>query len=401
MIRQLRRLTRAVPAAGPGARALAVYAEARDGVFAPRAAAEQGFEGVACVDDAARAAVLYCEIWRRYRHPWARRAANELLRFVAFMQEPDGRFANFIVDWDGRKNLDGPSSRPGGWAWQARAMHALGCGVAVFGAAAWDHAFRLGLPWLDQPAPYLDARAVCVLAALEHAAATGAPELAERALAWSEEIAASRQVDVSTGRPLPILPDARERSEVHLWGHLQEAALARAGRFFDRPDLVAAARASADALFVPAVARAFAAPRTLPFDVSCAVLGLAAVAEATGENRYAEQADLARAWFEGRNAAGCAMYDRRRGLVYDGIDDGQPNRNSGAESNVEGALALLDRLPWESYARGGAPAERGWRPRRGLNGSRRRRSDRLESRPSRQSQTDRLPRKTARPGRHE
>ena len=35
------------------------------------------------------------------------------------------------------------------------------------------------------------------------------------------------------------------------------------------------------------------------------------------------------------------MYDRRRGLVYDGVDEGRVSRNSGAESNIEGALVLL------------------------------------------------------------
>jgi hypothetical protein len=35
------------------------------------------------------------------------------------------------------------------------------------------------------------------------------------------------------------------------------------------------------------------------------------------------------------------VYDRRRGVVYDGIDDGRLSRNSGAEANIEGALALL------------------------------------------------------------
>jgi hypothetical protein len=276
--------------------------------------------------------------------------ANALLHFVAFMQEPDGRFANFILDWDGRKNLDGPSSRPGGWAWQARAMHALACGVATFGAAAWDRHFRFGLPWLDRPTPYLDVRAVCVLAALEYWAANGAADLAERALVWAEEIADSRPIDVSTGELRPILPDAPDRADVHLWGHLQEAALARAGRAFGRADLVRAARASVDVAFVPRVERAFEAPRTLPFDVSCAVLGLAAVAAATGEDSYAKYAECARDWFHGRNAAGQPVYDRRRGLVYDGIDEGRLSANSGAESNIEGALALFPALPWDRYA---------------------------------------------------
>ena len=59
MLRQISRLMRPVPGLAPGALAIAVYAEAHDEGFVPRAAADQGFEGVACVDDVARAAVLY------------------------------------------------------------------------------------------------------------------------------------------------------------------------------------------------------------------------------------------------------------------------------------------------------------------------------------------------------
>ena len=341
MIRQLRRLTGGVARAA--ASALAVYAEAREDGFELRVAAEQGFEGVACLDDTARAAGLYCDVWRRHGYGWARDAAKGMLRFVTYMQEEDGRFTNFVLNWEGRKNLTGSSSAPGGWPWTARAMHALACAMATFGGSEYEARFRRGLPWLDQPTPYLDGRAVCVLAALEWWVATGAAEAGDRAVSWAEEIAASRLGDV--------LPDVAGNPEVHLWGHLQETALARVGRAFDRPDLTRAAQASAEAVWVPRVTRAFEAPTTMPFDVSCAVLGLSAVAEATGEARYAEQAELARDWFRGRNAAGHPMYDRRRGLVYDGIDDGRINRNSGAESNVEGALALFDSLPWELYRR--------------------------------------------------
>ena len=51
MLRQLARLTRPIPSAGPGALAVAVYADGSDETVAAR---ESGFEGVACVDDAAR-----------------------------------------------------------------------------------------------------------------------------------------------------------------------------------------------------------------------------------------------------------------------------------------------------------------------------------------------------------
>ena len=183
--------------------------------------------------------------------------------------------------------------------------------------------------------PYLDVRAVCVLAAVQHWQATGDAGSAQRALAWSAEIAAQR------GNEHRLL-NARRVESIHLWGHLQEAALAEAGSAFGRADLLDVACASADGLLVPAVDWCHTAEHVLPFDVSCVVAGLAAVARATGKSRYADAATNARAWFAGRNSAGQPVYDRGRGLVYDGIDDGHLSRNSGAESNIECGLALLE-----------------------------------------------------------
>ena len=52
MLRQLARLTRPVPVAGPRALTVAVYSQADGQLLDAR---ETGVEGVACVDDAARA----------------------------------------------------------------------------------------------------------------------------------------------------------------------------------------------------------------------------------------------------------------------------------------------------------------------------------------------------------
>jgi hypothetical protein len=333
-----RRLSRPVRRAGPCACAIGVYTDAiTTDVAAPaslRAAREQGFEGVACVDDAARAIVLYSGIWRRRRLASARVAASGLLRFLAHMQDADGRFGNFILDWTGRRNRSGRTSHAGGPAWQARALHALACGVGLLGGDEWDERFRRALPWIDDGMPYLDVRAVCVLAALEHWRATGATASADRALAWSSEIAAHP----SGGGLL----NAAGAQPIHLWGHLQETALADTGQALGQRQLVECARTSAESLLLPAVESAFDFVRVLPFDVSCTVSGLAAVGRATSDARYAAAAARGRLWFYGRNTARRPVYDARRGLVYDGIDNGRVSRNSGAESNIEGALALLD-----------------------------------------------------------
>jgi len=71
------------------------------------------------------------------------------------------------------------------------------------------------------------------------------------------------------------------------------------------------------------------------------IAGLAAVARATSIERYAVAAEQGRQWFHGRNSAEQPVYDAQHGIVFDGIDNGQVSRNSGAESNIEGALALL------------------------------------------------------------
>jgi len=285
------------------------------------------------VDDAARAIVLYSGIWRRHRLPSARMAVSSLLQFLAYMQDEDGRVGNFIVEWTGRRNRDGSTSHAGGAAWQARALHALACGVGVAGGDEWDERFARAMRWVDEAIPYMDVRAVCVLAMLEHSRATGATDSGDRALAWSREIAGHASISG--------LLNAAGVKPIHLWGHLQEAALAETGSVLGHPELVECARASAEALLVPAVDSGFDFERVLPFDVSCTVAGLAAVARATSDERYAIAAALGRQWFHGRNSAGQPVYDARRGMVYDGIDHGVVSRNSGAESNIEGALALL------------------------------------------------------------
>jgi len=323
---------------GSGTLALATYAHPKGAQFDLRVAAESGYEGVACVDDAARAALLYIAIWQRHQLPWAREAAEGLLTFTCAMQMADGAFANFIATWEGERQLNTPTSRPGQGPWQARAMHALARGVAAFGTDSYRAAFDAGLPILAQPTPYLDVRALSAIATLEYWQATAEPSAGALALGWAREIADTRIGDV--------LPDVAGSTDVHLWGHLQEAALARIGEAFEIPTLISMAARSADAILVPAVGRAFAGSRALAFDVSCTIAGLDAVAAATGDAHYTHHATAARAWFEGRNAAGRAVYDRERGLVADGIDGDRISENSGAESNIEGALALVDDLPW-------------------------------------------------------
>jgi hypothetical protein len=334
MLRQLARLTRPIPAAGPEALAVGVYSDRAEQLVVAR---ESGYEGVACVDDSARLLDLVCEVWARTKAPWAERWAKGLLEFVLWMQEPDGRWLNFVVDWEGTKNRGGVTSAAGENFWHARAMMGV--------SAAWlelrdDRAADAMARGLDhvvtKPAPP-DVRAIHVLTAHRLIELPGAGARMSTIRRWSEELLACRMGDVLMNSPY-------ERGTPHLWAHIQEGTLARSATLLEDPSMLDVAVRSAEALLVPVVEGGFARTSCSPFDVSSCVFSLDRLWEATGEDRWHRLATDARGWFDGRNPAGRPVYDATTGRVADGVDEGRISENSGAEANIEGAVALLERV---------------------------------------------------------
>jgi multiple sugar transport system substrate-binding protein len=131
-------------------------------------------------------------------------------------------------------------------------------------------------------------------------------------------------------------------------------ALATTAMVLNRPEFARAARREADALWsrfilagqVPAEVSRDGTTQWYPqiaYGVGPVVEGFIALAEATGDERYAKVAGLAAGWFFGANPAGVRMYEEQTGRTLDGIDGPSPikvNRNSGAESTIEALLAL-------------------------------------------------------------
>ena len=334
MLRQLARLTVPVEAAGERACAIAVYADAADRTFP---AAERGFEGVACVDDAARALILLSDVWSATGVSRVRDWALRLLDFLLYMQLEDGRFVNFISDWSGERNEGGVTSFPGGGFWHARGVRALARAAVTFGADRARRGLERGLAHIraarDVPA---DVRSIHVLMAIELARAGEHRELRQELRTWCDEIAACRRDGVLFDNP--------DQSAPHLWGHQQEGVLAEAGAFLGRDDLLRVARQSALTYLAPLIDAGFDEPTVQPYGVASAVYSMERLRALTDEPRFDELWRMARGWFDGRNSARRALYDREEGRVYDGIDNGVMNVHSGAESNVVGAQALLDQV---------------------------------------------------------
>jgi hypothetical protein len=331
MLRQLARLTRPLPAAGPEALAVAVYADERDGHVVAK---ESGHEGVACVDDAARLLDVLCDVWARTRLPWAERWARGLLGFVLWMQEPDGRWINFVRNWEGTRNSSGITSETGENFWHARALVGVSHAWLTFADERAHAALLRGLDHaVMKPAPP-DVRALHVLTARRLIADAGMHQLARPMRGWVHDLAACREGDVLKNAPA-------ETGTPHLWAHIQEGVLAWSAAVVGERELVDVAARSAEALIVPAVEASFAGPSSSPYDVAACVYGLDRLHEATGDPRWERLASDARAWFDGRNAAGAPVYDRARGRVADGVDGDRVSENSGAEANIVGAEALF------------------------------------------------------------
>ena len=333
MLRQLARLTRPLPAAGPEALTVAVYADGSDETIAAR---ESGFEGVACVDDAARLLSLLCRVWERSPTDEVEAWARGLLEFVLWMQQPDGRWVNFVYDWDGSRNEGGLTSVAGGENfWHARAISSLSRAWLAFDDERAEEAMQRGLEHaVDSDAPS-DVRAIHVETCLRLIGRAGREGLAPVVRDWAREIASCVQDGVLMNNPY-------EASPPHLWAHVQEGVLADVGAALDEPGLIEVAEQSAAEFLVPIVRGGFDLERVTAYDVSSVVFSLDRLGIGTGERTWSELATEARAWFDRRDAAGNSVYDRDRGRIADGVDEGRISENSGAESNLEAAGALLD-----------------------------------------------------------
>ena len=250
-----------------------------------------------------------------------------MLDFILWMQEPDGRWINFVRDWEGTRNSSGITSGTGENFWHARALVGVSHAWLTFADERAHAALLRGLDHaVMKPAPP-DVRALHVLTARRLIADAGMKQLATPMRAWVNDLAACRDGDA-------LKNATAETGTPHLWAHIQEGVLAWS-------ELVDVAARSAEALIVPAVEASFAGIGSSPYDVASCVYGLDRLHEATGDPRWERLASDARAWFDGRNAAGAPVYDRARGRVADGVDGDRVSENSGAEANIVGAEALF------------------------------------------------------------
>ena len=337
-------------------------------------------EGIACVDDVARAAVVYLRHYEVTGDASSRRTAAKLLRFVRHQQAPSGLFYNFVWDRTLRPNTTFRTSTADSVSWwTARAVWALGTAARVLAesdpaeAAASLAAVRRVEPHLDRllarygetalengrPFPQwltaqtgADATSELLLGLVETERAAPTEAGTRRARQFAEGLAGLRFGSLTES---PWGGHASWAGGWHGWGNSQTQALASgAGARVLPADVMASAEAEARSLYAhllvegwlheityaTGAARAF---EQIAYDVRPAAVGLVRLHDATGDADYGVLAGLAAAWFAGDNPAGAVMAEPETGAGYDGIlSPERVNWNAGAESTVEAQMTLLE-----------------------------------------------------------
>jgi hypothetical protein len=347
-----------------------IYAEAPDfgWIGAPG-------EGIAALDDVARAALVYLDFWRATGEPRALGRARAALNFVLALDAGGGAFYNFFLDYGGTINRGGVTSRDGLDWWTGRALGALARGHGAFLALDPPYAARLRAAYCATEA---------LLAARLGAVGRFATARGLRAPAWlpADSAALAALATLALADFQAVAPNERTRGLIvaladglcafqlggpgefpwglhphsldaplpwHSWGSHEAQALARAGRLLGRPDWIASARREVDGFFAWQLTQGHIftldplplASGQQAYAINCLVQAALECFGATGDPAYARMAGLHASWFTGNNAAGRPMYDPATGRGYDGIDrDGAASPHAGAESTIEALLAL-------------------------------------------------------------
>lgn len=331
-------------------------------------------EGVACVDDVARAAIVYMRAVStddlRYL-PHVRR----LLNFVLVMQKEDGTFYNFI-NQDMTINRSGATSHSSFGFWAARGYWALAEGYVFFKekdapfAAQLRRAYLRCQPLLDgltqaygkhevhnghrYPTWLLnryaaDATSEFLLGAAGYLAVTHEPGLQQSVAKLADGVAAMQASSDSTMYgAFYSWP-----GYWHAWGNAQVQALSLLASVPGHQKWLQQAEVSGRCFLSKLLAghwlneydfraqKATAFPQ-IAYGVRTTALGFLQLYRATGDDNYAILAGLAASWLTGNNIAGEPLYDAATGRCYDGIDRKGVNRNAGAESTIEALYTLIE-----------------------------------------------------------
>ncbi len=339
---------------------------------------EAGGEGISCVDDVSRAAIVYLRHYEITNDSTSLKKAELALNFVLYMGQDDGQFYNFIKR-DYSINKEGRTSKKSFDFWAIRGLRALCYGYRVFIDIDTTIARKLKKqiePTFMQINYYLkhygqyeviedvkipkwlvlggDATAEVVLALLDYYSVHRDEKIENMIKKLSDGLVEFQNSDKNS----PFFGMHYSwRNIWHAWGNSQVEALAKTARIFNNSSYIESAEKEADNFYLFLLARNFLNSieikengepiintfSQISYGIRPMVSGLMELYITTKDEKYAKMAGLVASWLRGNNKADEIMYDIKTGRGYDGIDNEKKiNRNSGAESTIESLMTIME-----------------------------------------------------------
>jgi len=337
-------------------------------------------EGIACVDDVARAAIFYLKHAEQTGHMESLRKAHMLMEFILTLQSDNGYFYNFI--WaDGSIHKEGITTKnePNWWSWRA-----LWCLTTFIESPLLDNYEKTAdlvtarqrlidsmLEDQNDERKYFTVSGIDIPEWLPSNAATDQAALILMGLspmADDDPAIASYVKSLAEGIVLMQLHSPSNwfdgaflcwQNIWHGYGSSQAYALLLASQTIDEGNYRQSALYEINQ-FYPALWKkgwlsSFVVEKNqqklsasdikvydqIAYGLRPAIWACGEAYRITGDNNYTAHALVLFSWFTGNNPAGITMYDEETGRGYDGIiNDTTINKNSGAESTIEALLSL-------------------------------------------------------------
>jgi hypothetical protein len=347
-----------------------------------------GDEGIACVDDASRAAIFYLRQYDVTKDPEHLRKGKMLVKFMLAMQAPNGYYYNFI--WpDGRIHTDGITSKPEPNFWSWRTLWAFGEVIHImdntdplvskmnqqrdllvrnilaepsFWSQGTDTTMGWTFPtWLPKYSG-TDQTAI-ILIGLSHLIQQTTPDQMSSmdSVVLLMEHFGDGLCMMQHEQP-GALQDGAFLSWENVWhayANIQSYAFLMAGEAIDNPHFTAHALYEIDHFYPTVLSTGGLNHFSIRVDSGKVsvydqasfpqiaygrrpmVWAALKAYELTQDQKYLSLATELAAWFSGKNPANVPMYDSATGRGFDGITSAdQINKNAGAESTIEALLAL-------------------------------------------------------------
>ncbi|MBU1101007.1 MAG: hypothetical protein KKA84_11445 [Bacteroidetes bacterium] len=340
-------------------------------------------EGIACIDDVARGAVVYLKDYELSNSQSSLKKAKRLLSFISKMQAENGWYYNFVFpDLSINETHQNSVAQPGWWSW--RAIWALLNGYKIFNSIDAPYALELKnqldstMPLIKEYLPKTellktvegiqvptwlpyesasDQAALIVICLTEYMQLFDDTSLIPYANKLADGIVA---MQVGSETEFPHGAFLCFDNLWHGWGSSQSYSLLIAGGYLNNPKYINAALFEIDNfhryLIENKFLQEFSIEKTesgyntlyekeypqIAYQLRTMLYASTEAYKVTGDSKYLKFSEEILKWFSGKNSANTPMYDPLTGRCFDGIqNEGYVNKNSGAESTIEALLAIL------------------------------------------------------------